>query len=191
MPACLRRRTYVVIAFVLGAAIAAPLSAADIYTGRMLTGKAPVEPATIAIRVEIQEYTTAEEVARLQEALNKPGMDAFLTAFKSMKKGVVRILDTRGWNLPIHAAQIIPTDKGTKLQCFLVREAWNQETQMIRSKDYFMVLELNLDEKGRGDGRLYQDAGIGLRPREGRLEMSRFGAPPKMIVQVRTEKNKS
>ncbi|MGB8960308.1 MAG: hypothetical protein WCC00_14965 [Candidatus Aminicenantales bacterium] len=157
----------------------------------MLTGKAPVEPATVAISVEIQEYTTAEEVARLQEALDKPGMDAFLTAFKGMKKGVVRILDRRGWNLSIHAAQVIPTEKGSKLQCFLIREAWNQETQMIRSEDYFMVLELNLDEKGRGDGRLYQDAGIDLRPLAGRLEMSRFGAAPKMIYQVRTEKKKS
>jgi hypothetical protein len=187
----LRRLTRVVLALVVGLAALSPLSAADVYKARMLTGKAPVEPPTVAIVVEIQDYTTVEEVNRLWEALSKPGIDPFLTAFKDMKKGVVRILDRRGWNLTIHAAQLIPTEKGTKLQCFLIREAWNQETQMIRSEDYFMVLELYLDEKGTGDGRFYQDAGIDLLPQMGHIQMKRYGAPPKVIIQVRREKQRS
>lgn len=157
----------------------------------MLTGKAPVEPATVRIRIEIQEYTTAEEVIRLLETLNNAGTDAFVNAFMEMKKGVVRIMDSRGWNLSVHAAQLIPTEKGTRLLCFMMREAWNPETQMMRGTDPFMALELNLDKKGKGVGRLYQDAGIDLQPQTGRIEMKRFGSPPKVLTQASAEKKKS
>jgi hypothetical protein len=51
-----------------------------------------------------------------------------------------------------------------------------------------MVLELNLNEKGRGEGRLYEDAGINLRPLAGRIEMSRYGSAPKVLIQARVEK---
>jgi hypothetical protein len=191
MTAWLRRGTHVVLALVMGVTISSSLFAADVYNARMLTGKAPVEPATVRIRIEIQEYTTAEEVIRLQEVMSNAGTSAFLKAFKGMKKGVVRIMDTRGWNISIHAAQVIPTEKGTKLQCFMMRESWNQETQIVRQQDYFMVLELNLNAKGKGEGRLYQDAGIDLLPQAGRIEMSRFGAPPKVLTQASVEKKKS
>ncbi|MGA2363831.1 MAG: hypothetical protein ABSG73_15430 [Candidatus Aminicenantales bacterium] len=180
-----------VLALVVGVTISSPLSATDVYKALMLTGKPPVEPATVRIRVEIQEYTTAEDVIRLQETLNNAGTNAFLKAFTDMKKGVVRIMDSRGWNLPVHAAQVIPTKKGRKLQCFMLREAWNQETQIVRQADLFMVLELNLNEKGMGDGRLYQDAGIDLQPQTGRIEMTKFGSAPKVLFQASAEKKKS
>jgi hypothetical protein len=191
MIAGLRRATRVLFVFFAGVIVSSSLTATDVYTARMLTGKAPVEPATVRIRIEIQEYTTAEEVTRLLEILNNGGTDAFVNAFMEMKKGVVRIMDSRGWNLPVHAAQVVPTEKGTRLLCFMMREAWNPETQMMRGADPFMALELNLDEKGKGIGRLYQDAGIDLQPQTGRIEMKRFGSPPKVLTQASAEKKKS
>ena len=187
----LRCGIHAFLALVVGLTISSPLAATDVYKALMLTGKAPVESATVRISIEIQEYTTAEEVIRLQEILNDAGTNAFLAAFRNMKKGVVRIMDSRGWNIPVLAAQVIPTQKGTKLQCFMLREAWNPETRVLREIDFFMVLELNLDEKGTGDGRLYQDAGIDLQPQTGLIEMSRFGSAPKVLFQVRAEKKRS
>jgi hypothetical protein len=162
-----------------------PPVAADIYRARMLTGKAPVEPPAVSIRIEIQSFTTPEEVQALQEALNQGGMDAFLKAFQNMKKGVVRIMDRRGWNLPVHAALVVPHDKGRKILCFMLRQAWDPGAQLVRTgADFFMVLELNLNEKGTGDGRLYEDAGINLRPQAGAIEMDKYGSAPKILIQA-------
>jgi hypothetical protein len=177
-----------VLALAALAVFSSPLSAADIYKARMLTAKAPVEPPVVNIRIEIQSYTTRDDVMRLQEALNQSN-DAFLSLFKDMKKGVVRIMDRRGWNLPIHAVQVVPVAKGTKLLCFMLRQNWDPGAQFGRTgADFFMVLELNLNEKGKGDGRLYEDAGINIAPLAGRIEMSRYGSAPKILVSASAEK---
>jgi hypothetical protein len=165
--------------------MAGPLMAKDIFRCRMLTGKAPVEPSVVNVRIEIESYTTVQEVLGLQDALNSGGEGAFLKMFASMKKGVVRIMDRRGWNLEVHAAQVIPTEKGKKLQLFLLRQAWDPGNQLVRTgADFFMVIELNLNEKNNGDGRFYEDAGINLAPLVGRIEMSRYGSAPKIFVQA-------
>lgn len=193
MTALRRQRTYIVLALAAGVAFSSPLSAVDIYKARMLTGKAPVEPPAVNIRIEIQEYTTPEDVRKLQQLLNDAGDEAFLKAFKDMKKGVVRIMDSRGWNLPIHAVQVIPTEKGTKLQCFMLRQVWDPGSQFMTrtGSGFFMVLELYLNEKGKGDGRLYEDAGIIFQPSTGRIEMQKYGSAPKILIQASAEKKKS
>jgi hypothetical protein len=166
-------------------ALSPPPLAADVFRARMLTGKAPVEPAAVSIRIEIQSYTTPEEVQALQETLNQGGMDAFLKAFQNMKKGVVRIMDRRGWNLPVHAALVVPAKKGRKVLCFMLRQAWDPGSQLVRTgADFFMVLELSLNEKGTGDGRLYEDAGIKLQPQAGTIEMDKYGSAPKVLIQA-------
>ncbi|HSA95891.1 MAG TPA: hypothetical protein VLJ16_07565 [Acidobacteriota bacterium] len=169
----------------LAVLLAPPLGATDIFRARMLTGKAPVEPPVVNVRIEIESYTTPQDVLGLQDAMNSGGEDAFLKMFASMKKGVVRIMDRRGWNLEVHAAQMVPTEKGRKLQLFMLRQSWDPGNQMVRTgADFFMVLELNLNEKNNGDGRLYEDAGINLAPLAGRIEMRRYGSAPKIIVMA-------
>jgi hypothetical protein len=101
-------------------------------------------------------------------------------------------MSSRGWNLPIHAAQVTPMGKGKKVMCVLLRQAWDPGSTLTRTgADYFMILELNLDEKGVGEGRLSEDAGISLRTPEGRIEMTRYGSAPKIIIQVSEVKQKS
>jgi len=161
------------------------LSGNDIYKGRMLTGKAPVEPPAVNIRIEIESYTTSQEVQLLQESLNQGGTDGLLSAFQAMKKGVVRIMSQRGWNLPVHAAVVVHTEKGIKVRCFMLRQAWDPGAQLVRTgANFFMLLELTLDEKGKGEGRLYEDAGINLNPMAGTIEMTQYGSAPKIIIQV-------
>ncbi len=184
----IRRIGIVAAAAGLAVLAAGPLGAEgtkDIFRCRMLTGRAPVEPPVVNVRIEIESYTTVQEVLGLQDALNSGGEDAFLKMFASMKKGVVRIMDRRGWNLEVHAAQMIPTEKGKKLQLFLLRQAWDPGNQLVRTgADFFMVIELNLDAKNNGDGRFYEDAGINLAPLAGRIEMRRYGSAPKIFVQA-------
>ena len=56
----------------------------------------------------------------------------------------------------------------------------------------YMVMDINLDEKGSGDGNFYEFADIRLRPELGTIEMTAFNAAPKPfpIVQATVSKSK-
>jgi hypothetical protein len=191
MPHPSRPRTLMALALVAGAAaLAVPARGADIFRARLLTGKAPIEPPAVALRIEVQSYTTPEELIQLQQALNTSD-DAFLNVFQKFNKGVVRFTDSRGWNLPIHAAQVVPGEKGKKLTLVMLRQTWDPGAQFVRvGGNYFMVLELNVNAKGAGDGRLYEDASIRFILPDGRIEMTKYGAAPKIIIQVNEVKKR-
>ncbi len=186
-----RNRTLLALAFVAGAAaLAVPAPASDVFRARLLTGKAPIEPQAVALRIEVQSYTTPEELIQLQQAMNTSD-NAFLDFFQKLNKGVVRFMDSRGWNLPIHVAQIVTTDKGRKLTCVLLRQVWDPGSQFVRvGGNYFMVLELNLRDKGAGDGRLYEDANIRFTLPDGKIGMTKYGAAPKILIQANEVKQK-
>ena len=186
-----RNRTLFALALVAGAAgLAAPARAADVFRARLLTGKAPVEPPAVALRIEVQSYTTPDELIQLQQALNSSDQ-AFLDVFQKLNKGVVRFMDSRGWNLPIHAVQLVPAEKGKKLVCVMLRQVWDPGSQFVRvGENFFMVLELNLRDKGAGDGRLYEDASIRFILPDGKIEMTKYGAAPKILIQASEVKQK-
>jgi hypothetical protein len=184
MSRVIRRRSGLAILFAAIAVLAVPARAAEFFRARLLTGKAPVEPPAVAIRIEIQGYTSAEELNLLAKALDQSN-DAFLGVLQGLKKGVVRFMDSRGWNLDIHAAQSLPTAKGRKILCVLFRQTWDPGAQFARTgANYFMIVELNLNEKGTGEGRLYEDAGIQFRLPEGVIEMTKSGSAPKLLIQA-------
>jgi hypothetical protein len=164
--------------------LVAPLGATDIFKARMLTGKAPVQPAMVNVQMEVESWTTPEEIRQLQEVMNQAGIEAFLAAFKRMNKGTVRFMASRGWNLPIHAALTVPTEKGKKVLLFFNRQTWDPGSQIIRGRHFFMVMELTLNAKGKGEGRFYEDAQIKLDPVLGKIEMETYESAPKIFPQV-------
>jgi hypothetical protein len=166
------------------AVLLAPLGATDIFRARMLTGKAPIEPPVVSIQIEVESWTTPEEIRQLQDVMQQSGIQPFLSAFSAIKKGVVRFMYARGWNLPIHMAQVLPTEEGKRILIFLDREAWVQGSYLVRGRNYFMIIELNLNEKGRGEGRFYEDAQIQLDSALGKIEIANYESAPKIFVQV-------
>ena len=157
----------------------------EIYKARMLTGRAPVEPALVEIRIEIEGWTTQEEIVRFQNLLIQSGTDPFLAAYGATQKGVVRFMYTRGWNLPIHAAQFTATEKGKKIRLFFLRQNWNPNSQFASTGRYlFMAIELDIGEKNQGTGRLYEDASIKMDPDSGTIIMDSYGSAPKMFPTV-------
>jgi hypothetical protein len=165
-------------------ALAAPLGATDIFKARMLTGKAPVQPAMVNVQIEVESWTTPEEIRQLQDVMSQAGIDAFLAAFKQMDKGTVRFMASRGWNLPIHAALTVPTEKGKKVLLFFNRQTWDPGSQIIRGRHFFMVIELTLNAKGTGEGRFYEDAQIKLDSMLGKIEMETYESSPKIFPRV-------
>lgn len=165
-------------------ALVAPLGATDIFKARMMTGKAPVQPPMVNVQIEIESWTTPDEIRQLQDILNQAGVEAFLAVFKQMNKGTVRFMSSRGWNLPIHAAVTVPTEKGKKVLLFLNRQTWDPGSQIARGRHFFMVIELTLNAKGKGNGRFYEDAQIKLDAALGKIEMETYESVPKIFPQV-------
>ena len=165
-------------------ALVAPLGATDVFKARMLTGKAPVQPPMVNVQIEVESWTTPEEIRQLQDIMSQAGIEAFLAAFKQMNKGTVRFMASRGWNLPIHAALTVPTEKGKKVLLFFNRQTWDPGSQIIRGRHFFMVIELTLNAKGKGEGRFYEDAQIKLDSALGRIEMETYESAPKIFPQV-------
>jgi hypothetical protein len=178
-------RTLAVIAVAaLLAAWVSPLGATDIFRAQMLTGKAPVEPPLVKIQIEVTSWTTPEEVREFQTILNNGGTDAFLAAFSKADKGVVRFMYTRGFNLTIHAAITVPTEKGKKVLLFFNRQQWDSSYQRSMARNLFMGIELKLNAKGKGEGRFYEDAQIRLDPQEGLIAVETYDGTPKLFPQV-------
>jgi hypothetical protein len=151
----------------------------------MLTGKAPIQPPQIDVRIEVESWTTLEEINRLNDVMNRSGIDGLVSAFSELKKGVVRFMSARGYNLPIHAAQTLPTAKGKKVLLFFNRQNWDPGSQFASTgRHFFMVIELNLNEKGKGDGRFFEDAQIKLDPLLGNIRMETYDSAPKAFPYV-------
>ncbi len=172
------------LAVALTVALTAPLGAKDIFRARMLTGKAPIEPAYVDVQIEIDSWTTPEEIRQLQDVLMQSGSEAFLGAFNAMKKGVVRFMYARGYNLTVHMAQVLPTEKGRRVMLVLNRESWSQGGYLVRGRHFFMIIELTLNEKGKGEGRFFEDAQVKLDSQLGKIDMENYESAPKIFVQA-------
>lgn len=172
-------------------AFAPALSAKETFKGRMLTGKTGIGAAQINVVIEIEGWTTAEEISGLAETMNRGGFNAFQDAFNNLNKGSIRFMSDRGRNLPVHASHVVTTEKGRTIVLFLNHQAWEAGSTFVdHSSNPFMVIEIKLNEKGKGDGRFYEFAQIRLRPELGMMEMESFAAAPKLfpIVQDVTKK---
>jgi len=167
-----------------------PLTAKDVFRGRLLTERAPVEPPAVDIQIEVESWTTPEEIIEFNRVLASSGTDAFLSLFNSTKKGVVRFLYARGYNLTIHMAQALEDDNGKKVLLVLRREPWSQGSQLSGGRNYFMAIELKLNKKGEGEGRFYEDAQIEMDSMAGRVYLKGYESSPKIISSVKETKKK-
>jgi hypothetical protein len=59
--------------------------------------------------------------------------------------------------------------------------------QRVDNRFPYMVIELNLDDKGKGEGKFYEQANIKLTP-QGTIELESYNSPPKRIFAVSTMK---
>jgi hypothetical protein len=160
-----------------------PLGDIEIYRARMLTNRGPIDTPVVNLKIEIEDYSDTEENWELQKVMNQSGFNAFLNAFQESNKGVIKVTGGRGWQIRINVAQIRYTENGSKISLFLERQNWDTTTTVRVSQNFFMVMELNVDESGNGDGRLYEDVQIHLNER-GWFEIVKSDAAPKMLMAV-------
>ena len=138
-------------------------------------------------RLIVDRITSDEDVARLNETLQRGGQDELLSALSRMKAGRIQI----GNNVGVPANAIIVTpgpEGGARVIVLYERDVSLYERRYgTRSEDYkFGYAELFIDRKNRGEGTFIAAARVRLR--DGNTwEVEDFGVFPARImgVQVR------
>ena len=129
------------------------------FRGRLFVGGA--RGGAVNIRIDIESYSSPEELQLLKQHLGPSDIDGFFGAFRAMKKGAIRYLGGEGLNIGLNAALERPTEKG--IQVLLMTET-RSAVPGVRKPNFrgfrFLVIVLDLDEKNKGDGTIYEDAKI-------------------------------
>jgi len=158
------------------------------FQARLLIEGGAISDRASKIEIWVEDYTKTEEVLQLLEILYKGGYEPFMSAFRGMNKGIIRPIGGRGVKITIHAAQNIQTDKGRKVLLFAERKGWDADArQKIDRRFSFMVIELNINNKGKGEGKIYEQANIKLTS-QGTIEIESYNSPPQQLWGVKVLK---
>lgn len=184
-----RRRIIVVLCGPLAvAALSGSLLAQAEYRGRMFAGGGPNRPAVVNVKIVVDALTTAEEVGRYQQLLAGGDIEGFYETFHTLKKGSLQFTGGLGLKIDFYAASEVQTEKGARL--IMAADSRNIETGVSKRTHgsyLFLVIALDIDAKGNGDGQLYEDAKIAFSP-NGELILQSYVTTPKEIVNVKKTK---
>ncbi|MDD8026521.1 MAG: hypothetical protein PHI34_08395 [Acidobacteriota bacterium] len=169
-------------------ALSLPSSAQVKFRGRYLTG-VMTEPV-VTVNIEILSYSTVEEIAELAKAYNERGEAGFHAAFRSMKKGSLQVTSGRGLRIEFHAAHEYKTEKGLKIELIAENERLELGSMQRPSSGVeVMVCILEINDKGRGEARIYEDASFKILP-SGEMAMNEHKRAPKIIAGLTQMVNK-
>ncbi len=165
------------------------LSGGERYSAKLMTRGGPNTEPILKIQISIDSYTTGEEAWQLMELLEKGGYEPFINAFRQTNKGSLLFMSARGLKVDVHVAQVMPKENGRKITLFTERQGWEVDVfQRVDGRYPFMVIELELDNKGKGEGRIYENAQIKLSGNASdgtaRMEMDGYSSAPKNLFGV-------
>lgn len=137
----------------------------------------------IRLTIIINSYTPDEEVQPLAETLKTNGPEALSKALEKMDRGDIAAGDQLGNT--INVARTFQTDKGRVIRLLLNRPiGFLEAARRGRSMDYeFSLVELLVDEKGKGSGVMVPAAKI-MFNKEGQLDIENYGTSPVRITSV-------
>ncbi|MEW6212365.1 MAG: hypothetical protein AB1631_28830 [Acidobacteriota bacterium] len=161
--------------------------AKEVYTGSVVDTSGFRRTGTAFITITIDQYTTDDEMRQLEEAYSSDKQSGLLKAMRKMKKGTVQITGSLGYR--IHAARQITTKDGSALLVAFERPiSWLEARSASSSLDYpFAVIEIEFDEKGKGEGTLHAAAKIKIsEANEVKVEGYEFN--PARLINVRKRK---
>jgi hypothetical protein len=169
-----------------------PLSADGLsqeeFQARLLPGSGAAAGQARKLIIVVESYTTADEVKQLIQIFHNSGYDQFRSALKGVKKGEARPTGGRGVKINLNAAQSLPTEKGRKVILVGNSQSWSLDTSYRYDGRFpFLFIELDLNQKGKGSGKIYVQADITLSS-DGTIELASYGSPPKQLFGVGVKK---
>lgn len=177
----------------LGLILLSPTAAAEeVFVGRVVNvGGAPTGMSTFDFTLQIDSYSTDEEVVNLAGILANQGPDALRKELWNMEaKGWVKIGNSLGY--PVAVFRSNPQEKGRIVRAFSDRPIQMVEAMRgMRSRNYsFGLIELQLDENGRGEGTLLPAAEARFNA-GGTIEIVSLGTQTFRILNVKPGKASS
>lgn len=144
--------------------------------------------STGTVQISVDRWSTPEERRNLEAVLAEKGADRLLDAVQKMKPvGRISTPGRLGQDLRF-AYQVPLASGGRRIIVGLDRHlSFYEASRRPRSADYpFTVLEMRVDENGRGQGKLVvaaQVTGLGET-----IEVENYNNTPVRLTQVRLEK---
>jgi hypothetical protein len=176
-----------VMAATAGTALAGPSTGAatpppERFTGNLVDTVAGARASRPFI-LTVDHYTDVAEIQRLNGVLAGQGPYHLRDALWQQHAGNLSIGGGLGY--PVAAVLSQETPKGRMLRVVLNRPEWLGEVQYYRRSSLypFTVLEINLDQNGKGDGLLIGAAN--LKVLGDTLEIKSLGSIPFRLMAVR------
>ncbi|HYK50849.1 MAG TPA: VWA domain-containing protein, partial [Terriglobales bacterium] len=153
-----------------------------IYSGKIIDTAGVFSTSPINLAVKIGHFTSAGEMSRYEQLLQKGGQEALAEALENEnEKGNYRFELNLAYGAKIVALQ----GSGKSPYVLLVGTRLKQKGST--SQDYrFTAIKLTLDGKGSGDGSFYNSVKLRFNKRH-ELEIEDFGSKPDDIRQVQLE----
>jgi hypothetical protein len=146
--------------------------------------------ASIDINIVINRYTTDEEMKKFAEILVEGGGDALRRALE--KEDVGQISPTGRVGTPIAVARKFVNGNKTTIRVATARSmSWLELRYSGRSTDYpFTIVQLNLDENGKGEGTGIAAAKVSFDKKKNvyEIESLQHGTAYNKIMNVQTWK---
>jgi len=145
------------------------------------------------VQITIERLSTPEQRAQLIAAFQKGGQDELLKELTKMPKvGYIRIPQTLAYDL--HYAYEWPAQDGGRTIVIATNRkisAWEARNQP-RSMDYpFELIQIKLDAKGEGEGKLSFATKIYVDEDSKSIALENYGTTPVMLKDVRAEVKKA
>ncbi len=153
-------------------------------------GPVPRPGATAIVQITINRWSTEEERDKLVSTLLKGGNQALLAALQSAPVvGTLRTPDSLPWALH-YAHQNVAPDGSRHI--FVATDRlirWWEELYRTHSVQYpFMLIELQVDSAGNGEGKLLVASKLVAKPAEHRIEIENFSTEAALLEKVHEEK---
>jgi hypothetical protein len=153
-------------------------------------GPVPRPGKTAIVQITINRWSTEDERDKLVSALLKGGNQGLLAALQAAPVvGTIRTPDSLPWALHYAHQEVAPD--GSR-HIFIATDRlirWWEEMYRTHSVDYpFMLIELQVDRDGNGEGRMLVASKIVAKPAEHRIEIENFSTEAVMLEKVHKEK---
>ena len=148
----------------------------------------PYGASTALVNIDIERWSTPEELENLKSVFAESGEDALLDAVRDTKRvGSIRTTNTLGHDLRFAFQTALP-DGARRIVIGTDRRTGFFETaNRTRSLDYpYSVIEMRVDANGKGQGRIIA-AGRMMEFGE-RVEIENYSTTPIRLMQVKAGK---
>ncbi|MGH9531720.1 MAG: hypothetical protein ACRD2Q_04960 [Terriglobales bacterium] len=188
----MKRLLYVALTLLLCGTLAGPVQAdekpkkkkKEVYSATAMGVAGVAGGRTLSLTLYINDYTTDEEAVQLAQTLKTGGSDALLKAMEKLEKGRVAVVGRTGNTVAVIRSR--PLENGRR-RIIMVTDrpiGFIELRQGTRSRDYeFGVIELLLDEKGKGEGVALAAAKIKF-TKDNTIEFEYYGIEPVRLVNV-------